>query len=269
MENLFNCLCSITEEPLGKSKFLEAEGVELCLLFIRDGKTSKSRALKVLDHACGYASDPTSDPSSNNNKGKAAAQDQDAAPLSNSAMAVCDKVVESRGLKPLFSTFMKSKKLDPQQTEHILSIFASLLRSLPGNSDSRFRLLAKFLEKDYEKITKLVALRRDYVARLAAFDARSAALKQGLSDKELEEWELENVTERLGEGLYCLERIDAVLAWLVAEDVGAKRAVQERLAERDGGLEDVKRTLQAQLDGVLAVEKAERDMLETLVGFLE
>ena len=272
MENLFNCLCSITEEPLGKSKFLEAEGVELCLLFIRDGKTSKSRALKVLDHACGYASDPTSDPSSNNNnnnKGKAAAQDQDAAPLSNSAMAVCDKVVESRGLKPLFSTFMKSKKLDPQQTEHILSIFASLLRSLPGNSDSRFRLLAKFLEKDYEKITKLVALRRDYVARLAAFDARSAALKQGLSGEELEEWELENVTERLGEGLYCLERIDAVLAWLVAEDAGAKRAVQERLAERDEGLEDVKRTLQAQLDGVLAVEKAERDMLETLVGFLE
>ncbi|EUC29747.1 hypothetical protein COCCADRAFT_8090 [Bipolaris zeicola 26-R-13] len=269
MENLFNCLCSITEEPLGKSKFLEAEGVELCLLFIRDGKTSKSRALKVLDHACGYASDPTPDPSSNNSKGKAATQDQDTAPLTNSAMAVCDKVVESRGLKPLFSTFMKSKKLDPQQTEHILSIFASLLRSLPGNSDSRFRLLAKFLEKDYEKITKLVSLRRDYVARLAAFDARSATLKQGLSGEELEEWELENTTERLGEGLYCLERIDAILAWLVAEDAGAKKAVQERLAERDEGLADVKRTLQAQLDGVLAVEKAERDMLEALVGFLE
>ena len=59
MENLFNCLSSVTEEPVGKTKFLEAEGVELCLLFVRDGKTSKSRALKVLDHACGYAEETT------------------------------------------------------------------------------------------------------------------------------------------------------------------------------------------------------------------
>jgi beta-catenin-like protein 1 len=273
MENLFNCLCSVTEEPLGKAKFLEAEGVELCLLFIRDGKTSKSRALKVLDHACGYAQETPSSVTDSmsqdpNSKGKAAAQEQET-PSVNSAMAVCDKVVESRGLKPLFSTFMKSKKSDPQQTEHILGIFASLLRSLPGNSDSRFRLLAKFLEKDYEKISKLVTLRRDYVARLAAFDARSKAQKRGLSKEELEIWELENITERLSEGLYCLERVDAILAWLVAEDQGAKRAVVERLAERDEGLGDVKRTLQAQLDGVLAVEEAERDMLETLVGFLD
>lgn len=257
MENLFNCLCSVTEEPLGKAKFLEAEGVELCLLFVRDGKTSKSRALKVLDHACGYAEETTESP-----------QGQDA-PSLNSAMAVCDKVVESRGLKPLFSTFMKSKKSDPQQTEHILGIFASLLRSLPGNSDSRFRLLAKFLEKDYEKISKLVTLRRDYVARLAAFDARSKDKKRGLSKEELEVWELENISDRLGEGLYCLERVDAILAWLVAEDAGAKKAVVEKLAERDERLADVKATLQAQLDGVLEVEKAEREMLETLVGFLD
>lgn len=258
MENLFNCLCSVTEEPLGKAKFLEAEGVELCLLFIRDGKTSKSRALKVLDHACGYAEE-TSDPS----------REQDA-PSLNSAMAICDKVVESRGLKPLFSTFMKSKKSDPQQTEHILGIFASLLRSLPGNSDSRFRLLAKFLEKDYEKISKLVALRRDYVARLAAFDAKSKDKKRGLKTKEeLEAWELENISDRLSEGLYCLERVDAILAWLVAEDAGAKKVIVEKLAERDERLADVKTTLQAQLDGVLAVEKAEREMLETLVGFLD
>lgn len=273
MENLFNCLCSVTEEPLGKAKFLEAEGVELCLLFIRDGKTSKSRALKVLDHACGYAEEAAADASqepNSNNKGKAAATTQEQeAPLFNSAMAVCDKVVESRGLKPLFSTFMKSKKSDPQQTEHILGIFASLLRSLPGNSDSRFRLLAKFLEKDYEKITRLVSLRRDYVARLAAFDARSKEKKRGLSKEELEVWELENITDRLSEGLYCLERVDAILAWLVAEDAGAKKAVVERLAERDERLADVKATLQAQLDGVLAVEKAEREMLETLVRFLD
>ncbi|RAR12862.1 DUF1716-domain-containing protein [Stemphylium lycopersici] len=273
MENLFNCLSSVTEEPLGKAKFLEAEGVELCLLFVRDGKTSKSRALKVLDHACGYAEEPSSSTdqaAQTNGKGKEPASQE---PQYNTAIPICDKVVESRGLKPLFSTFSKAKKpSDPQQTEHILGIFASLLRSLPGNSDSRFRLLAKFLEKDYEKIAKLVSLRREYVARLAAFDARTAEKKRaaGVEGKEEEEaWELENVAQRLSEGLYCLERVDAILAWLVAEDEGAKGAVKKMLAERDEGLADVRRTLQAQLDGVLAVERAEREMLETLVEFLE
>ncbi|KAL1795331.1 hypothetical protein ACET3X_007147 [Alternaria dauci] len=272
MENLFNCLSSVTEEPLGKAKFLEAEGVELCLLFVRDGKTSKSRALKVLDHACGYAEESALPQTNGSTKGKEPAPQETTL---NSATAVCTKLIDSRGLKPLFSTFSKTttKKShnDPQQTEHILGIFASLLRSLPGNSDPRFRLLAKFLEKDYEKITKLVALRRDYVARLDAFDERLAEKRNalGLRDKEdLEAFELENIPERLSEGLYCLERIDAVLAWLVAEDRGAKVAIEKALGETDEGLRDVKRTLQAQLDGVLAVEPAEREMLETLVGFL-
>ncbi|KAB2099532.1 hypothetical protein AG0111_0g12322 [Alternaria gaisen] len=272
MENLFNCLSSVTEEPLGKAKFLEAEGVELCLLFVRDGKTSKSRALKVLDHACGYAEESTAPQTNGTSKGKEPVQQETTL---NSATAVCTKLIDSRGLKPLFSTFSKTntKKShnDPQQTEHILGIFASLLRSLPGNSDTRFRLLAKFLEKDYEKITKLVSLRRDYVTRLSAFDQRLAEKRKALrprSKEDLESFELENIPERLSEGLYCLERIDAVLAWLVAEDAGAKVAIEKALGERDEGLGDVKRTLQAQLDGVLAVEPAERDMLETLVGFL-
>jgi beta-catenin-like protein 1 len=272
MENLFNCLSSITEEPLGKAKFLEAEGVELCLLFVRDGKTSKSRALKVLDHACGYAEESTAPQTNGTSKGKEPVQET----TLNSATAVCTKLIDSRGLKPLFSTFSKTNNTkkshnDPQQTEHILGIFASLLRSLPGNSDTRFRLLAKFLEKDYEKITKLVSLRRDYVTRLSAFDQRLAEKRKALrprSKEDLESFELENIPERLSEGLYCLERIDAVLAWLVAEDGGAKVAIEKALGERDEGLGDVKRTLQAQLDGVLAVEPAERDMLETLVGFL-
>jgi beta-catenin-like protein 1 len=272
MENLFNCLSSVTEEPLGKAKFLEAEGVELCLLFVRDGKTSKSRALKVLDHACGYAEESTAPQTNGTSKGKEPVQET----TLNSATAVCTKLIDSRGLKPLFSTFSKTNNTkkshnDPQQTEHILGIFASLLRSLPGNSDTRFRLLAKFLEKDYEKITKLVSLRRDYVTRLSAFDQRLAEKRKALrlrSKEDLESFELENIPERLSEGLYCLERIDAVLAWLVAEDGGAKVAVEKALGERDEGLGDVKRTLQAQLDGVLAVEPAEREMLETLVGFL-
>lgn len=269
MENLFNCLTSLSDEPEGKAKFLEAEGVELCLLMVRDGKTSKSRALKVLDHACGYA-DPASleDVQTNGTGSKDKDKEPTEPPSTSQAAAVCEKVVEARGLKPLFSTFMKTKKPDPETTEHILGLFASLLRSLPGNSDSRFRVLAKFLEKDYEKVGKLVALRREYAARVAAFDTRLKDRKKRLSKEEQEELELESIPTRLDEGLYCLERIDAILAWLVAEDDGAKKAIVKALGERDESLQDVRNTLQAQLDGVLEVEPAEREMLETLVGFL-
>jgi beta-catenin-like protein 1 len=269
MENLFNCLTSVVDEPEGKAKFLEAEGVELCLLMVRDGKTSKSRALKVLDHACGYAeAAPTDADKTNGTKTKDQTQDANPSTGVNQATAVCDKLVEARGLKPLFSTFMKTKKHDPETTEHILGLFASLLRSLPGNSDSRFRLLAKFLEKDYEKVDKLVILRRDYASRVLAFDAKLKDRKKGLSKEEQEELEMENIPTRLDEGLYCLERIDAILAWLVAEDDGAKKAIIKALAERDEGLPDVRKTLQAQLNGNMEVEAAEQEMLETLISFL-
>ncbi|KAF2677556.1 DUF1716-domain-containing protein [Lentithecium fluviatile CBS 122367] len=267
MENLFNCLTSLVDEPEGKVKFLEAEGVELCLLMVRDGKTSKSRSLKVLDHACGYAeSVPIEEAQINGSNTKAKAEETESAP--NTAAPICEKLVEARGLKPIFSTFIKTKKHDPETTEHILGIFASLFRSLPGDSDARLRVLAKFLEKDYEKSTKLIALRRDYAARVAAFDAKTKDQKRGLSKEEQNTVDMQNIASRLDEGLYCLERIDAILAWLVAEDDGAKIAIVKALGERDETLADVRRTLQAQLDGVLEVEAAEREMLETLIAFL-
>jgi beta-catenin-like protein 1 len=250
MENLFNILTSIVEEPIGKTKFLEAEGTELCLLLVRDGKTSKNRAFKVLDHACSYAETPSTDGSIPPH------------------IAVCEKLIEARGLKLLFSTFMKTKRPDPAQTEHILALFTSLLRSLPGNSDARMRLLAKFLENSYAKIDKLLALRRDYAARLAAFDRSQAARTQGLSAQDREEQELDIIPQRLSEGLYALQCIDATLAWLVAEDDGAKKAIVAGLVDADETLASVKATLKAQLDGVLEVEAAEREVLEALAGFL-
>lgn len=269
MENLFNCLTSLVDEPEGKVKFLEAEGVELCLLMVRDGKTSKSRSLKVLDHACGYAESAGSEDALSNGAGSKGTDKKAIVDNPNTAAPVGIKVVEARGLKPIFSTFMKTKKHDPEVTEHILGILASLLRSLPGNSESRFRVLAKFLEKDFEKITKLITLRREYVGRVATFDAKLKDRKRGLSKEEQEELDQENIPSRLDEGLYCLERIDAILAWLIAEDEGAKKAIVKGLSERDENLADVRKTLQAQLNGFLEVEPAEREMLEALITFLE
>ncbi|KAL8635445.1 MAG: hypothetical protein Q9228_007060 [Teloschistes exilis] len=79
VENLFDCVTCCVDEPAGKTKLLEAEGIELCLIMLREGKMSKPRALRLLDHALG---------------GTAGA-------------ACCEKLVEAAGLKTIFSILMK------------------------------------------------------------------------------------------------------------------------------------------------------------------
>ncbi|KAL9576384.1 MAG: hypothetical protein Q9212_007143, partial [Teloschistes hypoglaucus] len=138
VENLFDCVTCCVDEVGGKTKFLEAEGIELCLIMLREGKMSKPRALRLLDHALG---------------GTAGA-------------ACCEKLVEAAGLKIIFSILMK--KHDNQTTAHLLGILSSLLRSLPADSPPRIRLLAKFVEKDYEKIARTVHIRRDCANRVGA-----------------------------------------------------------------------------------------------------
>lgn len=79
VENLFDCITCCVDESEGKTKFVEAEGIELCLIMLREGKMSKSRALRLLDHAL-------------NGSGGA---------------PCCEKLVEAAGLKVIFSVLMK------------------------------------------------------------------------------------------------------------------------------------------------------------------
>ena len=63
-----------------------------------------------------------------------------------------------------------------------------------------------------------------------------------------------------------------MLAWLVAEDDGARARVTALLAERDLGLRDVRATLEEQLREIDAADEpdaAARDMLSALVAFLQ
>src|SRR5438045_6699659 len=140
VENLFDCITCVVDEPEGKEKFIEAEGIELCLIMLREGKMSKPRAFRLLDHVLG---------------GQAGAE-------------ACERLVEAAGLKVIFGMFMK--KQVAETTEHLLGMFSSLLRQLPANSASRIRTLAKFVENDYEKIIKLAKLRRDFAHKVAVVD---------------------------------------------------------------------------------------------------
>ncbi|TVY13826.1 Beta-catenin-like protein 1-like [Lachnellula arida] len=258
VENVFDSLTCVVDEPEGKTKFVEAEGVELCLIMIREGKMSKYRALRLVDHALG----------------------------GQSGAEVCEKLVEAAGLKVVFSMFMK--KQDSQTSEHLLGIFSSLLRLLPANSSGRIRTLAKFVEKDYEKLGKLVKLRRDYAARVAVVDEQIRNEQTNLDAEEREDAADEWLSRRLDAGLFCLQTIDVILAWLVAEDDGASKRIQALLGDRDETLAVVKATIQGmviflvqhetganifteQLDtmqGDSEEETLTKDMLSTLVQFL-
>jgi beta-catenin-like protein 1 len=236
-ENVFDALACVVDETEGKTKFLEAEGVELCLIMLKEGSFSKIRALRLLDHAVA---------------GQGAA-----------SAAVCEKVIDAAGLKILFSMFMK--KADNATIEHLLGIFSALLRLLPGESAARIRTLAKFAEKNYEKLTKLIALRKDYARRVASIDEGIELERKMLDDEEREERADEFFSRRLEGGMFCLQTIDVVLAWLVAEDPAVKELSSLPLA-------DVQRSLQEQLNVLDPKAKDDedmRDMLGTLLTFLE
>jgi len=79
VENVFDCLTCVVDEAEGKRKFVEAEGVELALIMLREGKMSKPRALRLLDHAISS--------------------------VQNAEVAM--RTVSAAGLKTLFGMFMK------------------------------------------------------------------------------------------------------------------------------------------------------------------
>ncbi|CAM1501143.1 Fc.00g103050.m01.CDS01 [Cosmosporella sp. VM-42] len=241
MENLFESLTCLADEPAGKAKFSEAEGVELCLIMLKEGKKSKPPALRLVDHAAG----------------------------GNAGAEVCQKLVEAGGLKTIFTLFMKTQ--DHRLIEHLLSIFASMLRLLPANSAERIRTLAKFVEKDYEKITKLIKIRRDYSTRVKRVGEQNEAGRKAMSKDEREEADVELLLGRIDAGLFLLQTIDLILAWLVAEDTGARRKIKQLLAERDEVLGVIGATLKEQLDGLDTTEENQdmRDMLGTLVEFVQ
>lgn len=246
VENLFDILTALADESTGKLKLLEAEGVELMLIYLRENKQAKVRALTVLDHATG----------------------------GGGGAEVCAKLVEAQGLKTVFGTFMKAKQeeMTGELVEHILGIFVSLLRSLPNDSAERIRTLAKFVEKDYEKIQQLIKVRRTYGAQLMEADDQIAYERKQTQPQNLEDMEVGWLARRLDAGLLSLQALDEVLAWLIAEDGGAKRKVVKLLGEQDESLDDVRKTLQQQVNGISdADEEAQvvQDILTTLIPFLE
>ena len=242
-EDLFDALTVILQPPAGKKAFIVAEGIELAIIMVKNAGFSKTRALKLLDHAMAGPSDES--------------------------RQVAERVVEAAGLKVLFGTFSKEGGKDKAALEHLIGIFSALLRLLPGESSHRIRTLAKFVEKDFAKLAKLVSLRFDYAARVRLVDQQIATERKQLSKQEIVEREDDWFSRRMDVGLYCLQTLDVILSWLVAEDAGARKKTIELLKDRDEGLADLKKSLQVQLDGVDATQEGHNgDMLQALIDCL-
>lgn len=129
VENLFDCVTCCADDREGKAKFLVAEGIELCLIMLREGKMSKPRALRLLDHALGGPD----------------------------GAACCENLVEAAGLKTIFSILMKKVSIFyqffsyPPRSIHVstfiyLFLFQELITKLllystiakPPNTSSAF-----------------------------------------------------------------------------------------------------------------------------------
>lgn len=244
VENVFNALTICVGLPLGKERFLEAEGVELCLIMLKEGKFSKPRALRTLDHALAGFAAPT----------------------------LGEKFVEVAGLRVVGG--MLGKKMDRSTTEHVLGIFASLLGQLPGDSAARIRVLAKFVDGDYDKVEKLMKIRQEYRCRLRPVDQQISAERKTLKNQEeKDDVEAEWQSRRLDAGLYSFQTANVILAWVAAEDAGARKQIASKLADRDESLSDVRRVLSELVNAVKGGDDEEStaaaDMYQTLQEVLQ
>eukprot|EP00096_Caligus_rogercresseyi_P012819 TRINITY_DN5495_c0_g1_i1.p1 TRINITY_DN5495_c0_g1~~TRINITY_DN5495_c0_g1_i1.p1 ORF type:complete len:428 (+),score=166.98 TRINITY_DN5495_c0_g1_i1:50-1333(+) len=82
LENVFDCLCSLLLHGPNRELFLKGEGLQLMNLMLREKKSSRNGALKVLSHALGGLE----------------------------GRDCCNKLVDVLGLRTVFPLFMKTPK---------------------------------------------------------------------------------------------------------------------------------------------------------------
>ncbi|KAF8607556.1 DUF1716-domain-containing protein [Ceratobasidium sp. AG-I] len=264
MENVFDALCSALAEPEIKEMFQKAEGVDLMVLIMKENRAAKSRAIKVLDYAM-------SGPTGADN---------------------CVTFIEALGLKPLFSSFMgkttkKSKSSSTatpasEDTAHILGAISSLFANLESDSAPRLRVLAKFVEAEYEKVDRLIELREGAETRLKGTDREIEREKKDLlaQGEDLEGTDDLFLLRRMDGGLFTLQTIDVILAWVIMEDDGARQHAEMLFKRKGKSLKDIEGVLRGYLDNIGEAEPGEesveaqasttqREILAGLIGFIE
>ena len=197
-------------------------------LMLREKKTSRNGALKVLNHAL------------SGTEGK----------------DNCIKFVDVLGLRTIFPLFMKTPKKQKrkgvsveQHEEHVIAIVASLLKNCKGSQKQR--ILAKFTEADHEKVDRLMELHFKYVDRVAMTEER---LRRS-QDEDLDEDEI--YLERLNGGLYSLQLVDYIIVDVSANGApSVKQRVHQILNQRKASVKTIRNVIR-EYAGTLGDENAD------------
>lgn len=222
MENVVDVLCTALALAENKVKFYEEEGVELMCILMKAKGDARLRSIRVLNHAC---SGPH-------------------------GVASCVRLVEHRGLKALFGTFMGKTKVETsyQDEEHMLELIMSLFNNLKSESIERMRLVSKFVENEYEKVDRLVEMQRAVQERLRPVEMDIAERNREQADDE--EMQLSSYLDRINHGLFSLQLIDYLVAWLVMEDDGILQHIKMLFSRNGNSLEQVVDTLKEYYENV-------------------
>jgi hypothetical protein len=96
----------------------------------------------------------------------------------------------------------------------------------------------KFVEKDYEKINTLLAIRDEFISKLARIDVdlTSEVLDPEESDEaRRQRWYLRKVEG----GGFAIQLCAMLMAWLAVEDAGMRKFIDEKV-----GLDEIRETIQ-------------------------
>ncbi|KFD66414.1 hypothetical protein M514_05804 [Trichuris suis] len=216
MENIFDCVCAALMYIPNKTKFLEAEGLHLINLMLKESKQSREGALKVLDYVM-------------------------TGPKSREQ---CVQYVEIFGLRTLFPLFMRPPVKSVRKNhsikdheEHVCSIIASLFKNC--QTEQRLRLFKKFDENDHEKLERLIELHFKYTSLTGKHDSAS-----GLDAPANEAEEEERYLERLANGLFTLQLVDYILAELLVHGpMSVRKRTRKIFSMRRAGFESVHKVL--------------------------
>lgn len=243
LENMFDVLCAVLMEESAKRAFLENEGIELMVLFLKGRTVARTAALKCLDFATTRCA---------------------------SAAAVC---IDKGILALLFPIFMGKLKVVGEDKKKVrrhmaankeeeevrcVSIVSNLFVGIGSSpvvqqSDGataegpnyRERLVAKFVEKGGEKCRRLVEVMVVFAGRVASEEARILRIFDGDGDEMKEEVLL----AKMDAGLFTVQQCALVLAELWAsEDLALRRAIVTMLHEHELTLKYLETTLMAYVE---------------------
>ncbi|KAJ2039201.1 hypothetical protein GGI08_008227, partial [Coemansia sp. S2] len=236
LENIVDSICMMVSTRVGKSAFIEAEGVELLLVLQQQQQqVARLLSLKILD----YAMSPTySDPAA-----KDAGEDE-AAQSKALAASMAKSYIDNRGLKHLFSILMhqgkggvrKLYKKYPETDDRAVSCLASLFRLTRRDSPEHWRLLAKFASTQTDDsswklyVDRIVELNIEYFERVQGVEAQADSDSDNESEADSDS-EMDRYTRRLDAGLFSLQMTDIVVAF-VAEDAKAREHIEQQLKRK-------------------------------------